>query len=202
MKGIRKQALIMSAMLVASPALWAQQGPQPAPVVPPAAEVATDPTYVIGPDDVLAILFWRDKDTSAEVKVRPDGQITLPLLNDIHAAGLTPDQLRAEIQKAAEQYFEEPNVSVVVQQVNSRKVYITGNVGQPGPYPLTSRTTVLQLIATAGGLANFAKRDRIVVMRTEKGQTQSYKFNYKDVSQGKNLAQNIELRPGDTVIVP
>jgi polysaccharide biosynthesis/export protein len=201
MKVMRAQVLIIALALLVIPAARAQQ-PRVGPAAPPTAEAATDPTYVIGPDDVLAILFWRDKDTSAEVKVRPDGQITLPLMNDIQAAGLTPDQLRAEVQKAAERYFEEPNVSVVVQQVNSRKVYITGNVGQPGPYPLTSRTTVLQLIATAGGLANFAKRDRIVVMRTEKGQTQSFKFNYKDVSQGKNLAQNIELRPGDTVIVP
>jgi len=174
----------------------------PAPVDPVAAAAAVDPTYVIGPDDVLAILYWRDKDTSADVMVRPDGKITLPLLNDIQAAGLTPDQLRAAIQKASEKYFQDPNVSVVVKAVNSRKVYVTGAVGRPGPYPLTSRTTVLQMLAQAGGIGDFAKKDKIAVLRTENGETKRYPFNYKDVIQGKKLEQNIELRPGDTLIVP
>ena len=173
-----------------------------APVDPVAAAAAVDPTYVIGPDDVLAVLFWRDKDTSTDVVVRPDGKITLPLMNDIQAAGLTPDQLRGSIQKTSEKYFQDPNVSVVVKQVNSRKVYVTGAVGKPGPYALTSRTTVLQMIAQAGGLGDFAKKDKIAVLRTENGQTQRYPFNYKDVIQGKKLEQNIELRPGDTIIVP
>lgn len=181
---------------------WAQQIQPPAQAAAVTSEAQSDPTYVIGPDDVLAILFWRDKDTSAEVVVRPDGKITLPLINDVQAAGLTPDQLRARVQEAAQQYFEDPNVSVVVRQVNSRKVFITGTVAKPGTYPLTSKTTVLQLIAMAGGLADFAKKDRIMVMRTENGETRSYRFNYKDVSEGKKLEQNIALRPGDTVIVP
>jgi len=171
-------------------------------VIAPAAAAAVDPSYVIGPDDVLSVLYWRDKETSADAVVRPDGKITLPLINDIQAAGLTPDQLRASIQKASEQFFQDPNVSIVVKQVNSRKVYITGQVAKPGPYSLTSRTTVLQLLAQAGGLADFAKKDKVVVMRTESGQTQRYLFNYKDVIEGKRLEQNIELRPGDTVIVP
>lgn len=176
----------------------------PAPSQEPASAVAAtlDPTYVIGPDDVLAILFWRDKDTSTEVVVRPDGKITLPLLNDITAAGLTPDQLRASVQKAAQQYFQDPNVSVVVKNVNSRKVYVTGAVNKPGSYSLTSRTTVLQMLAQAGGLGDFAKKDKIAVLRTENGETKRYPFNYKDVIEGKKLDQNIELRPGDTLIVP
>jgi polysaccharide biosynthesis/export protein len=174
----------------------------PAPVDPAAAAAAVDPTYTIGPDDVLAILFWRDKDQSTDVMVRPDGKITLPLLNDIQAAGLTPDQLRGVVQKASEKYFQDPNVSVVVKAVNSRKVYVTGSVARPGPYPLTGRTTVLQMLAQAGGVGDFAKRDKIAVLRTENGQTQSYPFNYKDVIKGKKLEQNIELRPGDTIIVP
>ena len=173
-----------------------------APVDPAAAAAAVDPTYVIGPDDVLAVLFWRDKDTSTDVVVRPDGKITLPLMNDIQAAGLTPDQLRGSIQKTSEKYFQDPNVSVVVKAVNSRKVYVTGAVARPGPYPLTGRTTVLQMLAQAGGLGDFAKKDKVAVLRTENGQTQRYTFNYKDVIQGKRLEQNIELRPGDTIIVP
>lgn len=174
-----------------------------APAVQPAPLPAVDSSFVIGPDDVLQVLYWRDKDTSAEVMVRPDGKITLPLLNDVQAAGLTPDQLREAIQKASEKYFQDPNVSVVVKSVNSRKVYVTGAVGKPGPYSLTSRTTVLQMIAQAGGLGDFAKKDKIAVLRTDAtGQTQRYPFNYKQVIEGKKLDQNIELQPGDTIIVP
>lgn len=169
---------------------------------PDAVTAVLDPSYVIGPDDVLSILFWRDKDTSTDVVVRPDGKITLPLLNDIVAAGLTPEQLRVSIQKAAEQYFQDPNVSVVVKSVHSRRVYVTGSVNKPGPYLLTSKTTVLQMLAQAGGLGDFAKKDKIAVMRTVNGQTQLFKFNYKDVIEGKKLEQNIELRPGDTIVVP
>lgn len=195
----------------AQPAAPVPTTSQPVPSAPSAGQVAApapvqaqgvDSTYVVGPDDVLSILYWRDKESSADVIVRPDGKITLPLLNDIVAAGLTPDQLRATIQKAAEQYYQDPNVSVVVKQVNSRRVYVTGSVNKPGPYLLTSRTTVLQMLAQAGGLGDFAKRDKIAVLRTENGQTQRYPFNYKQVIEGKNLDQNIELRPGDTIIVP
>lgn len=195
----------------AQPAPQVPTTSQPVPSAPSAGQVAApapvqaqgvDSTYVVGPDDVLSILYWRDKESSADVIVRPDGKITLPLLNDIVAAGLTPDQLRATIQKAAEQYYQDPNVSVVVKQVNSRRVYVTGSVNKPGPYLLTSRTTVLQMLAQAGGLGDFAKRDKIAVLRTENGQTQRYPFNYKQVIEGKNLDQNIELRPGDTIIVP
>lgn len=195
----------------AQPAPQVPTTSQPVPSAPSAGQVAApapvqaqgvDSTYVVGPDDVLSILYWRDKESSADVIVRPDGKITLPLLNDIVAAGLTPDQLRATIQKAAEQYYQDPNVSVVVKQVNSRRVYVTGSVNKPGPYLLTSRTTVLQMLAQAGGLGDFAKKDKIAVLRTENGQTQRYPFNYKQVIEGKNLDQNIELRPGDTIIVP
>jgi polysaccharide biosynthesis/export protein len=170
------------------------------PVVP--AGVVTPPDYVIGPDDVLTIVFWREQDLSSEVTVRPDGKISLPLLNEIQASGLTPEQLRGNLTQAANRYVEEPAVTVVVKAINSRKVFITGLVGKPGPYPLSSPTTVLQLIAMAGGVQEYAKEERIVVMRTENGRTISHKFNYKQVSEGKNLQQNIELKPGDTIVVP
>jgi polysaccharide biosynthesis/export protein len=171
-----------------------------APVVP--AGVATPADYVIGPDDVLTIVFWREQDLSSEVTVRPDGKISLPLLNEIQATGLTPEQLRGNLTQAANRFVEDPAVTVVVKAINSRKVFITGLVGKPGPYPLSSPTTVLQLIAMAGGVQEYAKEERIVVMRTESGRTVSHKFNYKQVSQGKNLQQNIELKPGDTIVVP
>ena len=170
------------------------------PVVP--AGVATPVDYVIGPDDVLTIVFWREQDLSSEVTVRPDGKISLPLLNEIQASGLTPEQLRGNLTQAANRYVEDPAVTVVVKAINSRKVFITGLVGKPGPYPLSSPTTVLQLIAMAGGVQEYAKEERIVVMRTENGRTVSHRFNYKQVSEGKNLQQNIELKPGDTIVVP
>lgn len=173
----------------------------PVPIVP-APAVPPPPGYVIGPDDVLQVLYWREKDVSAEVVVRPDGMISLPLLNDVQAAGLTPELLRDKVNEAAKKFFEDPSVTIVVKQINSRKVFITGSVGKPGPYPLTAPTSVLQLVAMAGGLSEFAKRGKISVMRTENGKLVRYPFNYDDVAKGKNLKQNIELKPGDTVIVP
>jgi polysaccharide export outer membrane protein len=167
----------------------------PVPAVTPA-------DYVIGPDDQLSVVFWREKDLSADVAVRPDGKISLPLLNDVQAAGLTPEQLRTALTTAAARYIEEPTVTVVVKQINSRKVFITGQVQRPGPYSLGGPTTVLQLISMAGGVLEYAKKKDIVVMRTENGRPVSYRFNYSQVSERKNLTQNIELKPGDTVIVP
>jgi polysaccharide export outer membrane protein len=164
--------------------------------------VDTPPDYVIGPDDILSIVFWRDKDMSDDVAVRPDGKISLPLINEVQAAGMTPEQLRVALTAAANKFVEDPAVTVVVKAINSRKVFITGMVAKPGPYALSGPTTVLQLIATAGGVAEYAKSDRIMVMRTENGKTIGRRFNYKDVSEGRNLQQNIELKPGDTIVVP
>jgi polysaccharide biosynthesis/export protein len=172
-----------------------------APVAAPAG-VVPPPDYVVGPDDVLTIVFWKEKDMSSEVVVRPDGKIALPLLNDVHAAGLTPDQLRDRLAEEAKRYLTEPAPTVVVKQINSRKVFITGEVQKPGPYPLLGPTTVIQLIATAGGLKEFANGSRILIMRIERGRQVAYRFNYKDVLNRKNLRQNIDLKPGDTVIVP
>jgi polysaccharide export outer membrane protein len=183
-----------------TPSPRATSSPRPTPS--PAPTVVAPPDYVIGPDDVLTIVFWREKDMSIEVAVRPDGMITIPLINDIQAAGLKTEQLRERITEAAKKYLEDPNVMVGVREIKSRRVFITGEVRQPGPYPLTAPTTVLQLLAQAGGLTEYAKREDILVMRTEGGRSVSFKFNYKDVSKGKNLRQNIELKPGDTVVVP
>jgi polysaccharide export outer membrane protein len=168
----------------------------PAGVTPPA-------DYVIGPGDVLAVLFWREKDLSVEhIVVRPDGMITLPIINDIHASGLTPDELRRKVMEAAGRYVEDANATVVVKDINSRRVFVTGQVQKPGPYPLGAPTTVLQMLSMAGGVSEFAKKSKISVMRTEGSQTKSYKFNYKEVVEGKNLQQNILLKPGDTIVVP
>jgi len=199
---------LLGVFCLGATALSAQQPPAATPngatVSGPSAPVGvTLPAgYVIGADDVLTIVFWRDKEMSAEAVVRPDGRISLPLLNDVQAAGLTPDQLRADLEKAASKYIAEPNSTVVVKEIHSRKVFITGNVAKAGTYPLTGEMNVLQLIALAGGLAEYADAKNIVVMRSEGGRAQSFKFNYKDVIKQKNVQQNILLRPGDTVVVP
>ncbi|HEY6214762.1 MAG TPA: polysaccharide biosynthesis/export family protein [Vicinamibacterales bacterium] len=163
---------------------------------------ADEPTYVIGPGDVLTVQFWHEKDMSAEVVVRPDGNITLPLLNDVHAAGLTPDQLRRQVLVGAAHYIEDPAATVAVKEINSRKVFVTGLVEKPGPYALSGSTTVIQLIAMAGGLKEFADGKNILVMRNENGAQTAYTFDYQQLLKRKNLRQNIELKPGDTVIVP
>ena len=173
------------------------------PAASAAAAAATPPAgYVIGPEDVLVIMFWREKDLSAEVVVRPDGRITLPLLNEMHAAGLTPEQLRATLAEAASRYIEAPAPSVLVKQINSRKAFITGEITRPGPYPLGNSMTVMQLIALAGGLNEYADGAKIVVIRNRSWGNVLHKFNYTQVAEGRNLAQNIELQPGDTVVVP
>jgi polysaccharide export outer membrane protein len=195
-------AFCLACSAVAAPAFAQAQGAaaKPAPVLP--AGVTPPAGYIIGPDDQLSVVYWREKDMSADVVVRPDGLISLPLLNEVQASGLTPEQLRAAITKGATKFVEEPTVSVVVKAINSRKVFITGQVGKPGYYPIAGPTTVLQLIATAGGVAEYANKSKISIIRKEGGKDVSFRFNYGDVIKGKNLTQNIELKPGDTVVVP
>jgi polysaccharide biosynthesis/export protein len=197
------------ALLVFVPASLAAQ--RPAQSSAPSASAATAPgssaadlprDYVIGSDDVLEVKFWKDANLSREVVVRPDGKIALELLSELQAAGLTPQELQSAILKEAEKKMVEPNVTVIVKQINSRRVFITGMVEKPGVYPITSSMTVLQLISIAGGLKEFAKKKDIVVMRQDKGAPLAYPFNYDDILKGRRLAQNILLKPGDTVVVP
>jgi polysaccharide export outer membrane protein len=195
---IRLLVLTFVVALLASPGRAADRPRDPVtmPVIPPAG-------YVIGPDDVLSIVFWRDKDMSTDVVVRPDGKISLPLVNDIQAGGLTPSELRDAVSIEARRYVEEPSVTVVVKQINSRKLFITGQIEKPGSYTMSGPTTVLQLISMAGGLREFTDGRRILIVRAgTNAATSRWIFNYRQVSEGKNLAQNIELQPGDTVVVP
>jgi polysaccharide export outer membrane protein len=166
------------------------------------AGVSLPADFVIGPEDVLGILFWREPDVSGDVTVRPDGKITLSLFGEVTAGGLTPEALRGELQKAAEHLLADANVTVVVKQINSRKVFITGQVAHPGAFPLTGPRTVMQLIALAGGLNEFADANSITIMRLEDGRQRSFPFHYKDVARGKLMGQNMQLQPGDTVVVP
>ena len=210
----RRGAVLAIALTMAAAPLFAQaQKPAAAPTTPAVTAAAaaaaprpTDPVlppgYVIGTDDVLSIVYWKDKDMSADAKVRPDGRIALPLINEVQAAGLTPEQLHAKLTEESKKYMEDANITVVVREINSRKAFITGEVHKPGPYPLTAPTTVMQLISMAGGLREYADAKKIMIMRTENGRQVGLPFNYKDVASGKKLQQNIELKPGDTVVVP
>ena len=199
-------AVAAAAVLALAPASLGAQQEQPSGAAARGAASTTarpGEPYVIGPDDVLSIVFWKDKELSAEVTVRPDGKVSLPLLNDIQAQGRTPDELRDAIKQAAQAYVEDPNPTVMVKEIKSRRVFITGQVEKPGPYPLTGETTVLQLIATAGGMREFADGSNITILRkVDGGRTLILPFNYRDVLKRKNLEQNVQLKPGDTVVVP
>lgn len=169
----------------------------------PVKAATDDPTYVIGALDVVNISVWREPELSAEVPVRPDGKISLPLLDDVQAAGLKPMKLAETITEGLRKYVSEPRVTVVVTQVNSKRYYILGEVGRPGAFPLLPRMTVLQALSSAGGFSQFANLRNIYVLRqAEDGKQVKMPFNYRDVLRGNRPEQNILLEPGDTIIVP
>jgi len=181
-----------------------QKPSAPRPNTPPVV-TPTQPNlpsdYVIGVEDVLTVVFWRDKDMSGEVVVRPDGKISLPMLNDIPAAGLTPEALAEVIAKTATKFVRDPGATVIVKEIRSRKIYIIGEVAKPGPFTLSADMTVLKAIGEAGGFIEGAKKGDVAIVRTEGGAERRFKFNYNEVVKGKNLQQNIKLLPGDTIIV-
>ena len=157
--------------------------------------------YVIGAEDVLSIVFWNAKELSAEVLVRPDGKISLPLLNDLPAAGLTPEQLAESIAQIGTKFVRDSGATVIVKEIHSRKAYVIGEVARPGPLQLGSETNVMHAIGEAGGFLEGAKKGDVVIVRNESGKELRYKFNYNDVVKGKNVEQNIRLLPGDTILV-
>jgi polysaccharide biosynthesis/export protein len=180
-----------------------QSKPEKGPTPPPPA---MPPNYLIGVNDVLTIQVWRENEVSGDVIVRPDGKITLHVGNDIVAAGLTTDELKAKVTEEMKRFYEEPAVTIQVKEIHSRNVFITGAVNKPGPYVLMGPMTVVQLIAVAGGLLEFADRKHIMLvsgsLKDKKGEPLTYMINYDDMTKGKNVAKyNIELRPGDQVIV-
>ncbi len=164
---------------------------------------AGDQGYIIGPDDVLAINVWKEPEISRAVPVRSDGRISLPLVGEVQAAGRTPHELKEEITKKLENYISSPEVTVIVQDIRSKKFNVLGQVMRPGAYLLTNSTTVLDAIALAGGFRDFAKQKNIYVLRKNADGTETrLPFNYKDVIKGKNMEQNIKLQPRDTIVVP
>ncbi len=167
------------------------------------AAKAHDDTFVIGNDDVLVINVWKEPDVSRTVPVRSDGKISLPLVGEVQAAGRTPLKLEQDIAAKLKNYVSEPEVTVIVQQINSQKFNILGMVNRPGTYPIANSATVLDAIALAGGFKDFAKQKSIYVLRQNADGTQTrLPFNYKEVVKGQNPAQNIKLQPRDTIIVP
>jgi polysaccharide biosynthesis/export protein len=177
------------------------------PAKPAAAGVAAkpatdDPNYVIGAQDVLDISVWKEPEVSRTVPVRPDGKISLPLLNDVQAAGLTPSQLAAQLTESLKKFVANPQVTVIVTTINSQRVYLMGEVMRAGAYPLLPGMTILQALSSGGGFTQFANTKKIYLLRQENGKQVKLPFNYKEVLSGKNSSQNILLKAGDTIVVP
>ena len=164
--------------------------------------VDNDTEYKIGPQDTLRIDVWKEPDISRIVPVRPDGKISLPLLNDVQAAGLTAMQLAEVISEGFKKFINNPQVTVSVAEINSRRIYVTGEVLKPGTFPLLPNMTVLQALSSSGGFTQFARVKSIYVLRKEEGKDVKHPFNYKDVVSGKKPEQNILLEPGDVIVVP
>lgn len=188
----------------ASPADPPAEGPrenatEPPPAPPPVA--ASDDGYRIGVEDLLAISVWRDPDLTREVPVRPDGRISLPLLQDIEAAGKTPKELGLEIQRRLKQYMNSPSVTVIVREVNSLKAYLLGEVLKPGPILLRSPVRLLQGISLVGGFTPFGGRNGIVIYRKTPTGEKVLEISYKDILTGRKPEENLLLEPGDTVVV-
>jgi polysaccharide export outer membrane protein len=185
---------------------WSQSGDKEKPrggngdAKPAAATV--DPGYVIGEEDVLNISVWKEPEVTRTVPVRPDGKISLPLVNDVQAAGLTPMQLAMVITEKLRKFITEPQVTVIVTAINSRRIYLVGEVARAGAFPMLPNMTVLQALSSAGGFTQFANLKGIYVLRLENGKQVKMPFNYKEVLKGNRPEQNVILKPGDTIVVP
>jgi polysaccharide export outer membrane protein len=161
-----------------------------------------DPDYIIGPEDVLDVSVWKEAELTRTLPVRPDGKISMPLLNDVQAAGLTPNRLAQSLTEKLKKYLTAPQVTVMVSQINSQRVYVIGEVTRPGAYPMLPGMNILQAISSAGGLTQFANAKKIFLLRTVNQSQNKYPFNYKDVLDGKKPEENLQLKAGDTVVVP
>jgi len=191
--------LIPGTLMAQKPAAApAANDPSTAPVKPDNSAAVDPKTYVIGAQDILMIKVWREQDFTGPYTVRPDGKITIPLVGDVQASGLTPERLGEQLKQALSDYINSPDVSVSLQAVNSKKFFITGEVMRAGEYPLAIPTKVFDALSNAGGFRDFANKKKIIIIRGP----ERIKFNYQDILKGKNLEQNIFLENGDTVVVP
>jgi polysaccharide export outer membrane protein len=176
----------------------AASDPSTVPIKPDNSAAVDPKTYVIGAQDILMIKVWREQDFTGPYTVRPDGKITIPLVGDVQASGLTPERLGEQLKQGLSDYINSPDVSVSLQAVNSKKFFITGEVMRAGEYPLAIPTKVFDALSNAGGFRDFANKKKIIIIRG----AERIKFNYQDILKGKNLEQNILLENGDTVVVP
>ena len=207
---MRIYVVLLICALFAAVGARAQEGSNATPSTPANSRTASNvapttgasPDYKIGPQDVLRIDVWKEPDISRSVPVRPDGKISLPLLNDVQAAGLTSMQLAGVIREGLIKYITSPQVTVIVTEINSRRVYCTGEVTKPGAMLLLPGMTALQAISSCGGFTQFARIKGIYILRSEHGQQVQHPFNYKDVVKGKKPEDNIVLEPGDVIVVP
>jgi polysaccharide export outer membrane protein len=206
MRSAWKTAIAVTLTLVSGIAL-AQDPPAQAaanPVPPPASAAPASlagPDYVIGPDDVLHVAVWKESDLTATLPVRPDGKISLPLLDDVQAAGLTPKQLAVSVTEKLKKYIADPRVTVVVTAINSKRVFMVGEVLHAGPMSMLPNMTILQALSSAG-LSQFANTKKIYVLRTVAGKEQKMPVNYRELVKGGSIDQNYVLQPGDTIVVP
>jgi len=203
-----RSLLATAGCLLLSSGLWSQSSPAKAVIAGssvsvPAPSKPHDDSFVIGNDDVLAINVWKEPDISRSIPVRSDGRISLPLVGEVQAAGQTPLNLEVEIASRLKNYISEPEVTVMVQQINSQKFNVLGQVMHPGAFVITNAPTILDAIALAGGFRDFAKQKSIYVLRQNPDGTQArLAFNYKEVVKGVNAAENVKLQPRDTIVVP
>lgn len=201
-----KLGFLLMLGLLASPVLCSAQTQEPA-VTPPAAAAPAPPpeasndTYVIGSNDVLTVTVWKEPTLSSSLLVRPDGMISIPLIGDVQAAGITPLRLADQISAKLKKYVQDPNVSVVIAQIHSKVVYMIGEVGHTGPVEMTPNMTLLEAISSAGGLTEFANKKKIYVLRDVEGKRQRIAVHYKQALAG-DLSFDLPLKPGDTIVVP
>jgi len=196
------------ALLLAGSMVLAQKAPEQAAVNSAAdsgAKVAptnqADSTYIIGPEDVLHVAVWKEADLTVSEPVRADGKISLPLLNDVQAAGLTPMQLAESLTQKLKKFVADPRVTVVVTAINSKKVYLIGEVGHTGAMSITPNMTVMQALSSAG-INQFANTKKIYLLRTENGKKVKYPVPYKKLIKGLEIEHDYTLQPGDTIVVP
>jgi len=197
---MKSNIIVLIATVVLGTAVWAQNAPSKDPA-PKQSLPQASPTYVIGPDDILHVNVWKEPELTATLPVRADGMISLPLLNDVQASGLTPMQLAVSITEKLKKYVADPRVTVTVTEMNSQRVYVTGEVTHSGAMVLKPDMTVLQALASAG-FTQFANTKGIYVLRSENGTPKKYPVNYKKLIKGEDSASNILLKPGDTIVVP
>lgn len=200
---------VVAALLLIGGMAWAQNATPATAAGSPTSDTTASapsssqagPDYVIGPEDVLHVAVWKEADLTATLPVRPDGKISLPLLNDVQAAGMTPMQLADSLTEKLKKYVANPRVTVVVTQINSKRIYMAGEVSHTGAMPMLPNMTVLQALSSAG-LTQFANTKKIYVLRTENGKQRKMPVDYRKLLKGEQIDRNYVLQPGDTIVVP